>query len=286
MSSKRIPKPRKREFFASPFTVAATVGSILFFLYLIFPKQSLMELLSTPRKSDPLVRDYLATLLQVDPGNRNIRLLLARQEIAFGNFARAKQLISPLRSAESPAIRWEALWTTYEITFNETFTHREQSPMRLDGLAQLRKMLAEMADGPWEKAQLERLARDSLALGSQQAAFKFSARLSGIEKTPKSAADSARMALAGGEYRRSAEFYFLAMSRETTLEGRRKWFIAALKSLQAGNLPEEALAAGEKHLSGLGNDRDTLMFMARLALAAGKGRIAQSYLKRLLNFTG
>lgn len=245
-----------------------------------------MELLSSPRTSDPLVRDYLSTLLQVDPGNRNIRLLLARQEIAFGNFARAKQLIGPLRSDESSSIRWEALWTIYEVSFNETFAHREQSPMRIDGVTQLRKMIAEMEDGPWGKVQMERLARDSLALGSPQAALRFSYRLSQIEKTSKSAAESAKMALACGEYRRSAELYFLAMSRETAIDGRRKWFVAAVKSLQAGNLAEEALQAGERHLAGLGNDRDTLIFMARVALAAGKGRIAQSYLKRLLNFTG
>jgi tetratricopeptide (TPR) repeat protein len=283
---KKPTKTKKREYFASPFTVAATVGSVLFFLYLFFPKEPLMELLSTPRKSEPLARDYLSTLLQVDPGNQSLRILLARQEIAAGNVAKGVELLRPLLDADTPAPHWEALFATYDATFKEAFSLPVKDPKRAATLARVRTLLDRMTEGPWGKGELERLARDAMSIGNQGAAIKFFDRLTLIDPDPKVAANAAAVALSLGEYRRSAELYFLAQARETGLDARRKWFLAAIKSLQAGNLLDEAIAAAEKHVSGLEDDRETLLFLARLALSAQKGVRAETYLKRLLRFDG
>lgn len=115
----------------------ATVGVVVFFFYLTFPKQSLQEFLSTPRKPDPLVRDYLATLLQVEPENKTNRLLLARQEMVLGNNSRARQLLIPLMASNDSGVRQQAVWTVYDMTSRETFSFPKGSYERQAGLAQM-----------------------------------------------------------------------------------------------------------------------------------------------------
>jgi len=275
-------KTSTREYFAPPFTVMATVGVVVFFFYLTFPKQSLQEFLSTPRKPDPLVRDYLATLLQVEPENKTNRLLLARQEMVLGNNSRARQLLIPLMASNDSGVRQQAVWTVYDMTSRETFSFPKGSYERQAGLAQMCRLQDTMVNEPLDKSELEQLIRDSITTANNETAIRYLDRLAKLDASPESAAAAARIALGIGQYRLGAEFFFIAQARATGIDGKRKWFLAGVKCLQSGNLTDEALSAAERHLPALGNDREALIFLCRLAFSFGKGKLAEAYLARLL----
>jgi len=282
LPSRRKPPDRKREFFAPPSMVMATMISVVFFLYLIFPRQSLTELLEGAHTADPLARDYLETLLQVQPGDHATRLLLARQELSLGEPASARRTALPLLRTSPEAFRWQGLWLSHEAASRQAYAHPEGSALREKELETVRTLQDAMVDGPWQRSELERLARESRAAGNQHAAVRYLMRLVSTDQTPAAAVSAAEMALAVGEYRRAAEFYFAAKSRATDLATRRKWFMAGVNALRAGNLPAETVAAAEDHLEGLETDRETLVFITRTAFAAGRGQVAERYLKRLL----
>jgi hypothetical protein len=88
------------------------------------------------------------------------------------------------------------------------------------------------------------------------------------------------------DYRANAATYFEQMKKADTLARRRDLFFSAVRTLQAGNLPLEALNAGEMHLDGLSADRASLIFLTRVSLAAGQPARAQRLIKRALGMEG
>ena len=83
-------------------------------------------------------------------------------------------------------------------------------------------------------------------------------------------------------YRRRAQQVFNQMSTATSLEQRRTLFFRALRILQEGNLLLEALAAANAHIGRLAGDRETLIFLTRLALSANRPDLAQVYVRQAL----
>jgi hypothetical protein len=93
---------------------------------------------------------------------------------------------------------------------------------------------------------------------------------------------SASAAIARRDYRGAAAINFADMLKSRDLSQRRRFFQSGVRALQSGNLIAEALAAGENHINGLADDKDTLLFMARLALAANRPDRSQFYIRRAL----
>lgn len=83
-------------------------------------------------------------------------------------------------------------------------------------------------------------------------------------------------------YRADAAAAFAAMASAPTVAQRRIWFLRGVHALQAGNLVREALQEGERHLGVLADDRETLIVMTRIALAANRPDKAQGFIKRAL----
>jgi hypothetical protein len=72
------------------------------------------------------------------------------------------------------------------------------------------------------------------------------------------------------------------MKEAKGLTERRALFMRGVLVLQSGNLAGEALAAGEANIYGVEPDRQVLLFMTRIALAAGKPAIAEFYIRKAL----
>ncbi len=84
------------------------------------------------------------------------------------------------------------------------------------------------------------------------------------------------------QYRADAATAFAAMATAPTIAQRRVWFLRGVRTLQAGNLVQEALQEGERHLGLLANDRETLIVMTRIALAANRPDKAQRFIEQAL----
>ena len=83
-------------------------------------------------------------------------------------------------------------------------------------------------------------------------------------------------------YRRRAQSAFDQMNTAASLEQRRTLFFRAIRILQEGNLLMEALTAADAHIGRLAGDRETLIFLTRLALSANRPDLAQVYIRRAL----
>jgi hypothetical protein len=69
----------------SGWTLAGFAVLVLIPLMLMFPKQSLLREAAQQRLGDPLTVSYLINLLRAEPGNIELRLLLAEHKTHLGD---------------------------------------------------------------------------------------------------------------------------------------------------------------------------------------------------------
>jgi hypothetical protein len=263
------------------------VASVAGVLYLLFPRQSLLDMVRIEQGNDSLTAGYIAALLRTEPGNHELRLLLAEKRFAMGQMALAREAMEPAMLAGDPLLRRRVLLLEYRILEAEAAALPAGSSAWQAAQARLRERLARYADEPWTPQQLITFAQRARALQQPALASAFNARLAASQLTvlPEWLAEAALAALGGGDYVEAARLYFAARQRETAPDARRDYFLKGVATLRSGNLLREALAAADAEIGDLRDDPQTLTYLARLALAAGDAARAQAYVKRLLRMS-
>lgn len=261
-------------------------------LALVYPKVSLqqrLEVANASGKSDLLTVEYIKVFLKAQPGNAALRAELVKQMIDLGQFAQARTQLALLQMDGSAAARLSAAWLEYRIRQQEAFALAPASPERARSLAQLRVQLNVLMTYPLTAQQWLILSQDALALGDGESARAAFARLLAERTTADiSQAEAVRLgqqSLGVGDYHSSAAFYLLAMQHAGSLAERRENFLDAMRTLQAGGLYQEALAAADANLGPLANDKAVLLFLTRLAQAANRPDVAERYVKQLLQLS-
>jgi outer membrane PBP1 activator LpoA protein len=141
------------------------------------------------------------------------------------------------------------------------------------------------------RLEMETYRTDADRVGDSATAQRLKLLLKPFTDAPATASapdtpdSSAAAAIANRDYRGAARIYFSEMQRSTNSNQRRRFFLSGVRALQSGNLIAEALAAGESHINGLAKDRETLLFMARLALAANRPERSQLYIRHALGMS-
>ncbi|MBP0600582.1 tetratricopeptide repeat protein [Herbaspirillum sp. LeCh32-8] len=276
----------------SPWTIAGFALAAGTVFALVYPKVSLQQRLEVANASgrpDQLTIEYLKVFLKAQPGNASLRAELVRQMIGLGQYAEARQNLALLQQGTDPSARVDAAWLEYRIRQQEAFALPEKSPERAVQIAQLRGQLQQLMTYPLTSQQWLQLSQDALALGDTEAAHVAFSRILADQSTASMPnADAIRMgreSLGLGDYRSSAAFYLLAMKSAGSLEARRDNFMTALRNLQAGGLYQEALAAADANLGPLAEDKQTLLFLTKLAQAANRPDAAERYVKQLLQLS-
>jgi hypothetical protein len=275
-SSPARAEARERHRLISPAALVGLAALAGAALVLVFPGAELVDQIQRYGRHDEISAGYIASLLKTDPDNRRLRLTLVEQLIARGDIAAAREALAPLRGAggndrELKLIDFRLLRAELDAAPNPGAAAplRERARRELDDLAKLE----------WEPAELARLAEDASALGASELAARLYRRLADID--PKRAGDwtdrAARTSLAAGEYRETVEAYVAAAARARTVEERRGYVLKALKTLQSGNLLGEALKLADAHIADLADDDAALIYLVRLARAAGDHARAQAY---------
>ncbi|WP_243397893.1 tetratricopeptide repeat protein [Herbaspirillum robiniae] len=284
--------PYERLRLFSPWTIAGFALAVGTVFALVYPKVSLqqrLEVANASGRADQLTVEYLKVFLRAQPGNAALRAELVKQMIGLGQFAEARQHLALLQQGDDPASRLDAAWLEYRIRQQETYALPEKSPERAAQIAQLRGQLQQLMTYPLTAQQWLALSQDALALGDTEAAHVAFSRLLADRSTASMPyADVVRLgkeSLGLGDYRSSASFYLLAMKSAGSLETRRDHFMTALRTLQAGGLYQEALAAADANIGELANDKPTLLFLTKLAQAANRPDAAQRYVKQLLQLS-
>jgi polysaccharide biosynthesis protein PelB len=275
----------KRERFAGPFTIFGLVGAGLLLLVALYPEKSLLRLLSTPSVSSPAQQRYLEALVRLRQGDAALVLPLVRSYLEAGCTEKAERALNyqqrQLSGEQNRALM--ALW--YELRLQQLEWMAASDP----GWRRAQQQYAEQVEALYRAGatsrELVRYLVDARRLGDQLTAHRVEALLQAAAAQGGDSASAeilAERALAKGEYRRAAGFYFKGMQAARG-DQRRELYLAGVRALQSGNLVQEALAAAEQHLYGeLAEDRTVLKFLIRLSLAANRPDRAQKYAWRAL----
>ena len=276
---------RERHRLISPAALVGLVALAGAALVLVFPGASLVDQIYRYGRHDDVSAGYIASLLRSDPGNRRLRLTLVERLLDRGDVAGARETLAPLSVAGGEADR-ELRWLDFRVLraeLNAARSPAEAAPLR----ERARRELADLAGLEWEPGELERLAEEARLLGIPELAGRLYRRLADAD--PGRAGDwtdrAARTSLAAGEYRATAETYVAAAARARSPEERRGHLLKAVRTLQSGNLLDEALQLADAHIADLSSDDAALVYLVRLARAANDHARAQAYAKRLMRMS-
>ncbi|AZG15607.1 tetratricopeptide repeat protein [Cupriavidus pauculus] len=269
------------------FTAMVGVG-----LALMFPRETLRErLLGQGRTVDGLTVAYLEAWSRVAPDDTSFMSVLAEQYARSGRLDDAEKMLERMMAVHGQDLTGHILRTRIEITQQRAYAAQPESPERAERLALMKDLMrqATAADTMrrWTLADLQTLATQARQIGDADAANVLFRALG--QRDPANAdfynRQLASIALAGGNYRDSAQALFDAQARSKNLYEQRTLFLQALQTLQSGNLLDEALAEAERRGGKLLDDPDVLRFLTRLALAANKPDVAAKYVERLLKLS-
>jgi hypothetical protein len=273
----------QRERFSRPVAVIGVFVSFLFVLALLYPEQGLMGVLSAGGEDAPATIRYREALLRIHPDDMELRLKVAGSLLRNQRPERVLELFAAIKTVPSASQLQMINEQRYKALLALLGSAKPGSLEWLD----LRRRQADAAlkwggtnPAAW---RLRQFAEDSRQAGDFDSWRLYSARAEAKEKVDKGGyGDDAGQALMAGDYRRASALCFALMKKASAISERRAYFVRGVRALQAGNLPQEAFAAGERHLDGLAHDRETLIFMTRAALAAGQPQRAQTYVRRAL----
>ncbi len=281
----------KRERFAGPLVISGLVAAGLLLLVVLYPEKSLLKLLSSHEVSSPAQRRYLEALIGMRASDSDLVLVLARSYLASRSPLQALKTLDHLREPLTADVRRTVRRMRYDALRQQLLSLQagssEWNRFRPLFAEQIELMLRDGASGP----EMEIYRSDAVRAGDSATAQKLQALLKppadtlATVSTVQIPESGVAAAIANRDYRGAAAIYFSEMQRSRDPRQRRRLFLSGVRALQSGNLVAEALAAGDSHINGLVEDRETLLFMARLALSANRPDRSQFYIRHALGMS-
>ena len=216
------------------------------------------------------------------------RLQSATLLLGSGQYRAAEAQLAPvLRDPRSRLFR-AALLTRWHIELTLAFTHAPGSTPRRQAIRRLRPLLAQLLEeGRWPAAQWRRLAHEAFAIGAYALCAK--AWLAAARRDPAAARPdqeaAARAWAADGRSARGGRLLLTLAAHSHDPVRQRAFFLQGMGWIEGGGGAIAALSAGRAtlaHLPGLWRDHAIVLFMARLALAAGQPQRAARWLNAAL----
>jgi len=257
-------------------------------LYYLLPQSNILSYLNDS-KPNAVSLVYLRNMAEKNPKDPTYRILLANQELSIGNIEIAENLIKPYYTAK-PANKnqWQAMLVEYSIIRTKAYALKNKDPNRIQLEERLRQLNIELSHSPYLNTdEILLLANDAISLDLVDAGVNMYLRLAKLPSSIPASnfAKAGKYALYTSNYKASAELYFTAQDRTSSLDMKREYFINAIKSLHEGNLDNEALEAAKKHIGNLDHDKATLEYMANIAIAADRPDIALQYVNHMLGWS-
>lgn len=281
-------KKPHRERFAGPLAIGGLAGVGLLLLVVLYPEKSLLRLLATPDVTSPAQQRYLEALVQMRDGDTELVIPLVRSYLAAGCTEKASRALgyhvrASLTSDQEQAIRK----LRYELRRQELELLVAGEPGWEEARRRYVEQIEELRQAGASPRDLARYLGDARRAGDEQTA-RYLERLLGqdtLQQDGDSLMVAAELALGKGDYRAAAGFYFQGMTAAANRDEQRRLFLSGIRTLQSGNLLQEAVAAAQKYQQPLSGDRQTLLALTRLALAANRHDLAQQYVRRALGMS-
>ncbi|MFH2135174.1 MAG: tetratricopeptide repeat protein [Pseudomonadota bacterium] len=283
----RTKREHARPLLFSSWTLAGFAVVVMIPLVMIFPKQDLLQQASQQKLGDALTISYLNNLQKADPGNLELRVLLAEHRIAIRDAEGLDELLAPVLGSESARWRAKGLLVQYKyltLRFHESARHsilyRQLLRQRIDTLTQLHKRY-------WPIQTMVYLAGQADQLHERGISSLLYQRISDASETRSTGWFSimGRQELGRGNYELAAHLYFIARRKAGTLSEQRKYLLAGVRALISGNLLTQAMRGIDRNVGNLADDSETLYALIQAARAANDQDRAVRYTKRLLHLS-
>ena len=271
----------------SYWTLAGFALVVLIPLVMTFPKQELLRQATRQKLGDPLTVSYLANLLNADPGNLGLRILLAEHKIQMKNEGDVPALIEPVILSNDPEWHSKGVLIEYKLLTGKFLKSRPDSPQQAELKARRMADFERLVGQAWPVSTQVYLAEQADELHEQRVSAVFYRTIS-ESSTMQSAswfAETAASVLSGGDYELAAHLYFIARHKDYSLAKQREYFLAGVRALIAGNLYSQAMLSSDQHLDNLADDSETLYALVQAARAAGDLQHAVRYAKLLMHIS-
>lgn len=278
-------KKRRRERFAGPLAIGGLAGVGLLLLVMLYPEKSLLKLLAAPDVTSPAQQRYLEALVQLRDGDTDLVIPLVRSYLAAGCTEKAARALSyHARSSLTPDQEQTIRKLRYELRLQELELLATGEPGWDEARQRYAGQIEALRQAGASPRELAQYLGDARRAGDGHTVSWLEQVLGqgALQQESGSLAVAAELALGKGDYRTAAAFYFQGMAAAASRDEQRRLFLNGIKTLQSGNLLQEAVAAAEKYHQPLSGDRQTLLTLTRLALAANRPDLAQRYVRRAL----
>lgn len=274
----------ERERFSPPRVVIGIALAFLLILAFLYPEKPVVQVLEHNGSGSPTARHYLTAMLRKQPDNTALRLKLADAQIQAGQNREALATLSSLAMNMAGAdgqlcstLRLAALKGI--LSSGKSLAPDEKRQLLKEYDTNLQVLLAAKPALP----RLRHYLADAQAAGATVSAEKIVALLP-AQQQPSSRVPGQASA-PPMDYRAQAAVFFRDMPKAASLAERRELFYKGVRMLQSGNLLNDALAEADRNIDGLANDQAVLVFLTKLALAAGQPDKAQVYVRKALGMT-
>lgn len=267
--------------------VVVFVLLVTLILVALFPRHLLMKTLSYQDDASPAIMNYLKSFKSLYPDNKEIVLALIEQESLLGQDKSAEINLANFQKSElhpSQELIDEYQWLNYLILRTKFYKAEQGSPDYIRYLKLLKEQVKSLSNVTLSSKRMEILAAGSLAYNQANIAMKIYNKLFNMNalQTPQELAQGGSIAMQNNAHKDSAKFYWAAYEKATTVDEKHMYALQAIKVLWAGNYVTDALALATQLPDNVINDRETLLYLTRLALAANRPDIAQHYILQLL----
>ena len=258
------------------FGIAVTLALLLF-----FPQRWLLSQVEQIRPGDLVNLQYLQALVEAQPDNVDLRLALARQQLAGQAWDAASRSLQPLLDLSDMQARTEAELLQFDALTGQLNALPSDAPARSSLLQQMWRLAR---GSQLTAARLTVIANEAESQGQHAIAQTALDKLvaTAPDEAPRFLEHAARLALAQGQYEAAAARYFQALVLVHGVQRQRYFFLAGLRTLQSGNLLPQAVKAARQYGYPLRDDRESLLFLVRLCRSAGDLDEAERYARQLL----
>lgn len=277
-------RQKQRERFAGPLAIGGLVGMGLLLLIALYPEKTLRRLLNAPDVTTPAQQRYLEALTQLRSSDSNLLITLARSYLETGCPERAHATLKRLQGTLAADQSRRVAQLYYDIYRERLEQLSPEDPDWSGARHDFSTHIERLRQAGADRFALGRYLADARAAGDQETAARLEKLLGPVAAATAGSAkvdEAANAALAQGDYRAAAQIYFQAMAAAPP-DDQRRLLLAGLRTLQAGNQLAEAMTAAERHHGIIGGDRQVLIYLTRLALAANRPDRAQIYIRKAL----
>lgn len=278
---------RDPERFASFLSVGGMFAVFVLLLVVLYPEREILDRMGKMPRWSPVSMHYLQALTRLRPHDLSLQISYAEVLTASGRYTGAIAVLDSIMNRLPASGRRHPLELRLAALKGILDQTPAGDPKRGSLEAEFAATALQLADGSSSLQALRSYLRQAKFAGAAEA-LSF---LEGKDITEPGRTDPVmEESFAGNESdlsadndpRATARRILAEMSSSADLSTRRRLFMQGIGLLQSANLPDEALAVAESSIDGLSEDRETLLFVTRLALAANRPQVAQKYVKRAL----